>query len=266
MPYADNEGVRIYYEVEGQGPPLVLAHGLSGSMKSWEKSGYTGALNKDFQLVLFDARGHGRSDKPRETSAYGLKMADDVVKVLDHIGIQRAHYFGYSMGGKIGYWVARRHLRRFHSLIIGGQSPRDDERLKEARRQLREGLTTLLNDPQAYLLQREEATGRPLTLEERENTLAVDARVLIAVVDAAEHVPPVSDGELSAISVPCLLFSGDLDPSHTGAKEAAGLMPHARFVSLPQLDHAKAGMSSHLVVPLIKEFLAKVNTNPATEA
>jgi hypothetical protein len=71
LPYANNNGVKIYYEVEGEGPPLVLGHGLSGTLNHWWRLGYVDALRHDFRLILFDARGHGRSDKPHESSAYG---------------------------------------------------------------------------------------------------------------------------------------------------------------------------------------------------
>ena len=66
MPYVNSNGVHIYYELEGQGPPLVLAHGGTGSLGAWRQYGYTDALRREFQLILFDARGHGRSDRPHE--------------------------------------------------------------------------------------------------------------------------------------------------------------------------------------------------------
>jgi len=64
MPYANNQGIRIRYEVEGTGPPLVLQHGSFGSGADWRDFGYTSALSNDHQLILVDARGHGASDKP----------------------------------------------------------------------------------------------------------------------------------------------------------------------------------------------------------
>ena len=70
MPDADNNGLRIYYEVEGDGPPLVLAHGFTTSLEGWRTNGYAEALSPSFQLVMFDARGHGRSDKPHTPAAY----------------------------------------------------------------------------------------------------------------------------------------------------------------------------------------------------
>lgn len=64
MPYVNNEGVRIYYEVEGQGPPLVLIAGLTGNLKTWRLYGYVKELKGDYRLILLDPRGHGDSDKP----------------------------------------------------------------------------------------------------------------------------------------------------------------------------------------------------------
>ena len=56
MPFADNNGVKIHYQVEGEGPPLVLQHGFSGSLQSWHDSGYVGTLKRDHRLILADTR------------------------------------------------------------------------------------------------------------------------------------------------------------------------------------------------------------------
>ncbi|MDQ5830432.1 MAG: alpha/beta hydrolase, partial [Actinomycetota bacterium] len=103
MPYADNRGVRIYYEVEGEGSPLVLGHGFSDSLESWREYGYTEPLKQEHRLILIDARGHGASDKPHDPEVYGLEQRPaDVVSVLDDLDIAQVHYFGYSLGGWIG--------------------------------------------------------------------------------------------------------------------------------------------------------------------
>ncbi len=69
MPYADNEGVRIFYEVVGDGPPLVLQHGMMMSLRRWSMAGYVDALKSKYRLILIDARGHGQSDKPHDPAA-----------------------------------------------------------------------------------------------------------------------------------------------------------------------------------------------------
>ena len=262
MPFANNKGVKIYYEVEGQGPPLVLAHGSSATLDSWRRYGYADALRSDFKLVLFDARGHGRSDKPHETSAYESKpMVADVVAVLDDLGIGKAHYFGYSMGARVGFRVATQSAERFHSFILACNSPYGSEAEVKAYQDILDGWKTLLTDPQAYLLRRERTLGRSLTPEERDELLANDAEALIAFVTGSRHEAPLTNEELSRISVPSLLYCGDLDPRYAGARESANHMPKATFVSLPGLDHLKAFVRSETALPHIKKFLAEVSRN-----
>jgi pimeloyl-ACP methyl ester carboxylesterase len=124
MPYANNQRVRIYYQTEGEGLPLVLQHWSLTTMDSWYEYGYVSALKKNFRLILLDARGHGGSDKPHRPEAYELKKrVEDIEAVLDDRGTAQADFFGYSMGGWIGFGAARYATERFRSLIIGEQHP-----------------------------------------------------------------------------------------------------------------------------------------------
>src|SRR3990172_464286 len=141
MPYATNpaDGVRIHYEVEGQGQPLMLVHGISGALQHWRINGYVDALRGDYRLVLVDARGHGESDKPHNPEAYAFKlMVGDLVAVLDALDISEDHYFGYSMGTLIGFRAPGFAPGRFHSLILGGHSPYRDDAADEAGREVLE--------------------------------------------------------------------------------------------------------------------------------
>jgi pimeloyl-ACP methyl ester carboxylesterase len=104
MPFVNNNGIKIHYEVEGQGPALLLAHGLSTSMEQWRARGYTEELSGNHMLILVDTRGHGGSDKPITPESYRPDVvAGDYVAVLDSLGIEKTNYFGYSMVGKIGF-------------------------------------------------------------------------------------------------------------------------------------------------------------------
>jgi pimeloyl-ACP methyl ester carboxylesterase len=96
MPYADAIGAKIYYEEEGDGPPLVLLHGLtSNSHATWRDAGYVEALKRDYRLILIDARGHGKSDKPHDRASYVWPTpVNDVVAVLDKLAIPQAHILG----------------------------------------------------------------------------------------------------------------------------------------------------------------------------
>lgn len=263
MPYVSNNGVKIYYEVEGQGPPLVLAHPLSASLSSWKRDKYPDALRNDFQLILFDARGHGQSDKPREASACDVTiMASDVLILLDNIGIRKVHYFGYSMGSRIGFWLATHHAERFNSFILAGMTPYSyPEIMIRALNDMIAGLKLQITDPEAYLQRLQSRLGRTLNDQEKKARLSNDPEGTISVITSFLNWPSLTDNELAGISLPCLVFCGELDEGgfHAGAKESANHIPKAKFVSFPGLNHYQAQAKSELVLPHVKEFLARVS-------
>jgi pimeloyl-ACP methyl ester carboxylesterase len=262
VPIATNAGIRTYYEVEGNGPPLILAHGSSDTLNVWRRLGYVDALKDEFKLVLFDARGHGRSDKPHDESSYTSKlMVNDVVAVLDDLGISKAHYYGYSMGARTGFRIALQSALRFESFVLGGCSPYKGEAELQFFRDVLEGLRLLLVDPEAALFRREEALGRSLSDEEKNTFLANDAEALIASATARFDWPPLTHNELSIISVPCLLYCGDLDAAYAGTKESASYLPDAQFVSLGGLDHTQALVRKDIVLPYLKKFLARMSAS-----
>src|SRR5512135_846948 len=124
MPITHNHDVPINYEVEGQGPPLVLLHGFSGNRTSWHGYGFVAALKSAYQLILIDARGHGESGKPHDPEAYADPyLMADVIAVVDDLGLEKVHYLGYSMGGEIGFGLAKYYAHRLLSLLVGGASP-----------------------------------------------------------------------------------------------------------------------------------------------
>ena len=107
--------------MEGNGPPLVLQHGYSDSLESWYEFGYVEPLKSERQVILIDARGHGASDKPRDASQYTKELqAADIVAVLQNLSISRADYWGYSMGGQIGFTMAQYAPDWLRGLVIGG--------------------------------------------------------------------------------------------------------------------------------------------------
>ena len=109
--------------MEGQGPPLILHHGFAERSDDWHRAGYADALGGIYTLVLIDARGHGQSDKPRERAAYEWPVQVwDVISVLDHLKISRAAFWGYSLGGEIGFGLALHAPERVSALICGRAS------------------------------------------------------------------------------------------------------------------------------------------------
>lgn len=124
----DSNGVKIRYVTEGKGEPVVLIHGWMGDSSMWgkDKAGETkldASGAKEFQLIALDCRGHGKSDKPHDQNKYGAAMADDVVRLLDHLKLEKAHLIGYSMGAFIAGKVAATHPERVLSVVYAGQAP-----------------------------------------------------------------------------------------------------------------------------------------------
>ncbi len=93
--FVASDGVKIHYMVEGRGTPVVLIHGFSGSAQgNWFSNGVAAELVKNHRVIAIDVRGHGLSDKPHEASGYGEHVWRDVLEMMDHLAIDRAHVHG----------------------------------------------------------------------------------------------------------------------------------------------------------------------------
>ena len=115
-----SKGVKLRYVVEGQGPPVVLIHGLTLDVESqWADPGIIKALAQDYRVIALDCRGHGKSDKPHEAAAYGMEMVEDVCRLLDHLQIKKAHIIGYSLGGSIALKLLTSHPEHCSSAVLG---------------------------------------------------------------------------------------------------------------------------------------------------
>jgi pimeloyl-ACP methyl ester carboxylesterase len=244
MPYVSSEGVRIHYKVEGAGPPLVIQHGYTDRIETWYEVGYVETLKRDYRLILIDARGHGASGKPHDTEAYAMeKRVGDILAVLRELEVSRTHFFGYSMGGWIGFGMARYAPERLNALIIGGAAPSPRSR---------EGSPLL----QPHLMQQGAAAipgiwDAPLSPALRDRLLAND----IEAIRACRVDDPGFEDILPTMNMPCLLFAGDADAAYPKIKAAVTQMPNVTFFALPGLVHAEALFRSDLVLPHVTEFL-----------
>lgn len=258
MPDAMSDGVRIHYEVEGRGEPLVLYHGLTGSGERWRDTGYTAGLGDHYRLILIDARGHGQSDKPHDPGAYGrLNQAGDVVAVLDGLGIEAARFWGHSMGGDVALTLGRHRPNRVRSLVITGYSPFAAEGDEAAE------MAAWADDLRGGM------TGFVAGYERRHGELPDDARVRWLANDGAALAACVatmiaeSDGsqvaDLPAIEAPVLFLVGSEEPFFDQGREAASLLPGGEFVPLDGLDHVQTFFRSDLVLPHVREFFARAD-------
>jgi pimeloyl-ACP methyl ester carboxylesterase len=119
MPKIKVDGISLYYEVRGNGQPVLLIAGLGSDVSSW--AGVVDKLSARFKVIAFDNRGVGRSDIPNKRYTV-RQMAGDAVRLLDHLKIKRAHVIGHSMGGYIAQELAINHSERVDKLILESTS------------------------------------------------------------------------------------------------------------------------------------------------
>lgn len=118
----DSNGVKIRYVTEGKGEAVVLIHGWMSDSGMWGRLD-TNPAAKEYQLIALDLRGHGKSDKPHDATKYDAEVAADVIRLLDHLKIEKAHLVGYSSGSFVAGKVAATYPNRVRSVVFGGQAP-----------------------------------------------------------------------------------------------------------------------------------------------
>ncbi len=125
----DSNGVNIAYIDEGGGEAIVLLHGFGASAaEMWTGLPFAPTpliplLAKEYRVIAPDLRGHGNSDKPHDATKYGCEMAEDVVRLLDHLDVPKAHVVGYSMGATVAGKLLASHPDRLLSVTFGGGGP-----------------------------------------------------------------------------------------------------------------------------------------------
>ncbi|MGV2826731.1 alpha/beta fold hydrolase [Myxosarcina sp. GI1(2024)] len=244
MPYANNQGIFIHYQVKGDGCPLVLHHGFTQSWEDWQDFGYSQVLSRDYQLIMLDARGHGASDRPHDPAAYALPhRVGDVTAILNDLNISQTHFFGYSMGGWVGFGMARYAPERLHKLIIGGSHPYA-ESMRFLREPLSKGMEGLVDFAEANF-------GQWLTPTSKQRLISNDVEALLALCQDRSSLEAV----LPIMTMPCLLIAGEDDFRYAKIRECAKRILNATFVSLPECDHFAAMAKSQLVLPHIMKFL-----------
>ncbi|MCU1557672.1 MAG: hydrolase [Microbacteriaceae bacterium] len=260
MDFATNpiDGAHIAYRTTGTGPPIVMVHGTALSQAIWRGFGYVRDLAVDHTAITLDLRGHGRSDKPHERSAYRMDLfIADVLAVLDELGIDRAHYLGYSLGGRVGFSLAATSPERMLSLISAGGAPRIGSGSFD--RVFFPGcVETLETGGMAAFLVGWEAHSGTLDATTRAAFAANDPIALAAYMREADSDEGVADAALAGIQLPTLLMVGSRDGERLPSAEAAGaVMPNATRRILDGATHADT-LRHPEALPAIREFLRRL--------
>jgi pimeloyl-ACP methyl ester carboxylesterase len=241
--FFNSNGVRLRYVEQGSGPAIVLMHGLTGTLdRHFVANGVFATLAKDHRAIAVDLRGHGKSDKPHQPNAYGDEMARDVVRLLDHLKIERAHVLGYSLGAMIAGRLATMHPERVASLAYVASLP------------LREGDTTMekfaadsIADLESdipfksLMIGLQPPGSNPPSDDEIRKAVAPlvaanDVKALAALWRGYKTLG-VSDRQLAALKIPSIVLVGSEDISAAGVPQLNKTQPQIRTLVVAGAQH-----------------------------
>jgi len=247
MPHArTDDGIRIYYETHGSGTPLVLAYGIGGNADLWDVN--RDALAARHRLVLWEPRGHARSDSPKDPARYSFgRWTLDLRDVLDHLGIRKAHVGGLSLGAGIATRFALRFPRRVRSLLVTNSSsavglPLSVDNLVMRARSIEITLTKGMDAMAEFAMTANPNVAARLALDPsaRDEFYAYYRRLTpigyansLRALLAMDHIAP----ELPRLRVPVLLVGGDRDPSLAPMRVMRRKVRGSRLVVLSPASH-----------------------------
>jgi pimeloyl-ACP methyl ester carboxylesterase len=262
--FFDSNGVKLRYVVEGSGEPVLLIHGFSVNLdRQWRAPGVLAAIAKDHQVIAYDNRGHGKSDKPHDPEKYGLEMVEDAVRLMDHLQVKKAHVVGYSMGAMITNKLLAAHPERLLSATLGGSAGR-----------LEGGDTTWDDDFAAdlesgkgvkRLLDVLTPAGQPKPTEaelQQINAgfyLGNDGKALAAVARGWRKLA-VAEAQIKANRLPVLALIGSQDPLKIRVDEMAGVLKGMSTVVIEGANHMNAPGRPEFASEL-RGFLEKYKSN-----
>ena len=259
----DSHEIRLRYVEAGTGVPVVLVHGYTRSLESnWIAPGVFADLSKDHRVIAYDMPGHGKSEKAYEPSAY-RDMATDPIRLMDHLGIKRAHLIGYSMGGGVVAKAAVTYPDRFITVVLGGHSgyrewePGDEKYNEDSARELETDV------PFRSLVSGPGLTGsKPPEEQIRAVSAALaaenDVKALAALRRGGMKGLYNTRAEAASIKVPMLMIYGTLDCVACG-KEMQTILPSARLVTIEGATHAgdRSAVRRPEFVAAVRQFIAE---------
>ena len=244
--FTTSDGLKIHYMEQGSGSPVVLVHGYTGSAEgNWFSNGVADALIGKHRVIAIDVRGHGQSDKPHEAARYGDRLWSDVIELMNHLDIEKAHIHGYSMGGMITTQLLAHHPGRFVTAAYGGSGVRetDPEWLDKVPAD-KEG-----TDPQ-------EAEARS-TLQ---GSPSRDDEALGAIRESFGGAlrSPI---DLTSISIPVLGINGEYDSPIAKTHRMKRELKNFRSVVLPGKSHLTAIMAGYIPKEYITTLVDFIDSN-----
>jgi pimeloyl-ACP methyl ester carboxylesterase len=228
--FFDSNGVKIHYETWGEGYPIVLVHGFASSLKgNWVDAGWVETLQPVRRVIALDCRGFGESDKPHDAAAYeGDTMPQDVLNLMDYLGIEKAALFGYSMGAFISAALMARHRDRFTSAILGGVGDVFVGLPAEMNRVIADAL---LAEDSSQITNLTGKLFRAFAELDPNNDLK-------ALAACCGHVgDPIRPADYAGLDIPVLIVNGGNDAVAANVNQTAAGIPGAKLITIPDTDH-----------------------------
>lgn len=255
MKFFDNDGVRIAYldeapipDTSGRRDPVLLIHGFASNVSmNWISTGWVDLLRRHgHRVIAFDNRGHGESAKLYELADYGAPlMAEDALRLLDHLRIEHANVMGYSMGARIAAFLAINHPERVTRLIFGGLG------INMVRGMAGTGpIAHALEAPSIDDVTNPTARTFRAFAEQTKS----DLKALAACIRSSRA--PLTAEMVGNIACPVLIAVGERDVIGGSADELAKLIPRAEAFIIPGREHMKA-VGDKAYKTAVVEFLEK---------
>lgn len=238
--WCNSDGVQLHYTDQGAGVPVILMHGYAMTTDiTWRGNGTIDFLSQDYRVITLDLRGHGLSDKPRGDDDYGVEMARDVVRLMDCLGIPRAHVVGNSLGGLVAIKTATMFPDRVLSLTACGMG----WARYEDKQQVVEDLANAIAAeggirPLVQYLRPPDAPMNSLALAAL-NTFILsfnDAQALAAMTRQMPELE-VTEEQLRNLPMPVLNIAGSRDPLLPDVFKMEALVPNPRLAVVEGADH-----------------------------
>jgi len=264
--FKTSDGVKIHFMIKGKGAPVILIHGYTGSAEgNWFSNGIADALAVNHMVVAIDCRNHGLSDKPQPM---GPGKAEDVIELMDHLKIQKAHLHGYSMGGGIVGRLMAMIPDRIITAGFGGSGVQEvDPEWRAKAPKDKEGRDPQEDEASARLRTRR-AKDLGITLEEYQKQLAQRQEQQRAALAAAREQsaarPAGPQLDLTKITFPVLAVNGEFDRPLAKTVRMHRELRNFTNVVLPGKSHLTAIMAGYMPQEYLESVVRFINANDPT--
>ena len=261
MPFVQTGSTRLYYEVAGEGPPLVLLHGVGASGEVWKTAGYVDALSDRFTVVVVDIRGFGRSSPLADAKDFATATrVEDLRLILADLGIERALVFGFSLGGRMATAFAAEHPEQVSALIIASSNPHPpgtNQALAEGR-SFSNRLRRLTPRSAVAAVRRRIYARLGLQAPPLESAYSPEQQAMLGEAMRRGYFTIDLERAVERITMPALFFQGDRDDLFSAelTRSFAEQLPRGEFVLLNGQPHGILERSD-LLLPVVEPFLER---------